>query len=572
MRRVFQYLVDFQPLEWFEDPDFLGTWGMWAEMVLPLLGVCQYWRGLACPLYYQYAAGCYGSKSYGRIRQACGKAHIDSIGSAHLRGMVKHVYLCLYLHHLLEDGLQGVLDRCLGDAAFPSAQQLVIVLEEEGGGVGQQQAIDDALPAGAMPHIISACERLRAAFPGVVAAQVVGTRRTTQSAAITMVAREMLRGRAVLSVGHLSYEDLIAPQLCTGGLTWIKIDHIHLCVHGVALIRRSAPSLQTVILTKARANSVKSIMRDEAGALLVYPRVVELRLQLECWDAGEDFELPDYAPFPALVRISAAPRDPHIGSLAIRGNGSSLVQLRLFLSGRTVTRMHAAGALDGSGALPALRHIELYRPAWPAGSGGNEDEDGPSSLSRASFERFVWWALTTGHGCSRIVLCGWRMELRLGRGGLAQLVSQLGSGIRRLDLPVACTVADALWLVGRLPHLDGLGIALDGCAAAGDSAPVAEYVRTAVVVRQSWLRALAVPIAAVAGVQRQRDIALACALAELVPSVRVLEPRAAHSDAAGHPLNPVAVERDIAAALGSAAEMCRAGLAVEPRSPDPPWL
>ncbi|KAJ2763799.1 hypothetical protein IWQ57_005435, partial [Coemansia nantahalensis] len=138
MRRVFRHLVDFPSFEWFEDLGRLGTWGSWVVILQPLLSVCRYWRGLACPLYYQYAAGCYGNKGYRSVRRARLKARIDEVVAPHLRAMVRHVYLNFSIDSLLGEGSQRTLDRALGDAVFPGAQQLVIEVDEEMGAVDEE--------------------------------------------------------------------------------------------------------------------------------------------------------------------------------------------------------------------------------------------------------------------------------------------------------------------------------------------------------------------------------------------------------------------------------------------------
>ncbi|KAJ2806352.1 hypothetical protein H4R21_000904 [Coemansia helicoidea] len=554
----------------------------------PLLSVCRYWRGLACPLYYQYAAGCYGNKGYRSVRRARLKPRIDEVVAPHLRAMVRHVYLNFSIDSLLGEGSQRTLDRALGDAVFPGAQQLVIEVDEEMGAVDQEliaaaeaatadgvprQAAEAIIPEGIESRIIGACARLRAAFPGVVAAHVKETRWLSRRGAMSNFTHRMLQGRTVLMYHPERLVDIAVPQCVEGGLTWISVFRFHLMPSGAALIRRCAATLQTIILSRVTSDAVLEILRDNAGALLVYPRLRELRLAL--WDPATAVELPgadqpDHVSFPALERLEAMPRDPHFGELMFRGNRESLVQIRLYLTGRAVTRLHEAGVLDSVNARPALRQIDLYRPALDPG--GTKGGDLSSDLSRAVFEQLVWWALTTAPNCSRIELRGWRRLLRPGIGGLELLVARLRGGVRHLDLPVVCTVADVLGLVRRFPHLNYLGVALDGCAVAGDSGPTAEYVGTAAAAQHSRLRRLAVPISGAAGALQGRHIALVCALVELVPSIRALEPRPAHDDAAARAPDLVALGQDIAAALGSAVEAVRTGVEVKPRTAPPPWV
>ncbi|KAJ2802090.1 hypothetical protein H4R21_002552 [Coemansia helicoidea] len=323
-------------------------------------------------------------------------------------------------------------------------------------------------------------------------------------------------------------------------------------------------TLQTIIVTRAPGSVAKDILYDDTGALLVYPKLRELRLDVggdRKRKSEADFERPDYVPFPVLAQVSVGPGDPHISKLLLRGNRESLVHIRLCLSGRTVTRLHNAGVLDGDEAWPALRHIELYRPAL--GMESDQYGDGRGSLSRVMFGQLVRWVLTTARDCPRIVLRGWRMELHLGAGELEPLVARLGSTVRHLDLPVVCTVADALGLVKRLPNLDYLGIALDGCMMSGDDIPADEYVRTAVAAQQSRLRTLAVQVDNEAGVLQQRQIALACALAKMTPSAQTLESRCAFRE--------VGSSAPVLEALSHAAEAVRAGLAVKPYTAYPQW-
>ncbi|KAJ2774869.1 hypothetical protein IWQ57_000630 [Coemansia nantahalensis] len=358
--------------------------------------------------------------------------------------------------------------------------------------------------------------------------------------AVRKFAGGMLQGRTALSVCEFTCGGYLVPQHGEGALTWIEMEAFRFCESGVLVIRRSAASLRTIILTDARPKDIQGLLRDDTGTPLVYPRLRELRLHIDNQRTGRatDFEWSDFVPFPALVRVTMAPDDSHIGGLLLRGNGASLVHVRLTLSGRTVTRLHEAGVLDGGEARPALRYIKLYRPEWIMG--GNTDENGPDRLSPAVFEQFVRWVLIVARDCSLIEMRAWRLRLQSGSGGLGPLMAQLGDTVRHLDLPVTCTVADALEIVKRLPNLDYLRIALDGCTASGDDMPADEYVRTAVAARQCRLRVLAVAIDGAANAVRQRDIDLMSALVELVPSVQVLEPRAVGRNVVGGTLNMTA--------------------------------
>ncbi|KAJ2802438.1 hypothetical protein H4R21_002420 [Coemansia helicoidea] len=356
----------------------------------------------------------------------------------------------------------------------------------------------------------------------------------------------MTEGRTVVSLCPGSSHDVYTPQQCGTGLTWIKIDRNQFGQTWMTSISRSAATLQTIIVTRGDTGDIDAILRDESGGPLVYPQLRELQMELRegrVRRTSRYFERADYTPFPALERVSVTPMDLQIDDLLIRGNGASLVQIRLYLSGGTVTRLHRAGLLDDGEVRPALRCIELYGQFWGRAddwsddsdlSGDNEsasdrEDDGRDTLSQAVFERFVWWVLMTARDCSRIVLRGWRMQMWLDSGGLEPLVAGLSSAVRHLELPVSCTAADALWLLRRLPNLDYLGIALDGCTAPGDDRSADEYVRMAEVARQSRLRTLSVPIVTAAGELQQRHFELVRALTELIPSVQALVFREAYS-------------------------------------------
>ncbi|KAJ2780001.1 hypothetical protein H4R18_003701 [Coemansia javaensis] len=575
VERVFRHLIDFRVLEWFEDPDYLGTWGLWAEMVVPLLGVCRYWRSMACPLYYQYAAGCYGAKHCSKIRQACKRARVDEITTAYHRSLVRHVYLCFGLEDLLRDGLQGVLDRRLGGAVFPLAQQLFVVVDETGAGaVGPGGVRPEALR-----RIDQACGRLRAMFPGAVAVEVGGTSRAALRPEIVALSRGMLRGRPVVAAGHRSYTDFVAPALGAGGLTWIKVDQVHMCAHALELVRRSAATLQTVIFVMARPDFARRLARTRDGAPLAYPRLRELRLGLldaRPEPAALEPELPESAPFPALARVSAVPRDSGLGALVLRGGSSAaLAQVRLFLSGRSVTEMRAAGLLDRAD-FPALRHIELHRTAYH--SSAEAAENGPGSMSAEALADLVCWALAAGRRCSRIVMCGWRMRIRLrldppgGRG--AQVLGALlraSGALQRLELPVALALGDALRLIGALPHLGRLGVSLadddDDCGGGRQQ----RQQQPAAAAPATRLRRLAVPVGCTPA-EQQRDMGRAWALAALVPSVQALEPRVEYGDVPLRDLDPAAIALGLPESLGPAPRTIGRRVAVEPRSAEPPWL
>ncbi|KAJ2802437.1 hypothetical protein H4R21_002419 [Coemansia helicoidea] len=390
----------------------------------------------------------------------------------------------------------------------------------------------------------------------------------------------MVEGRTVVSLCPGSCHGVYAPEQWGTGLTWIKIDRNRFGQTWMWSICHSAATLQTSIVTTGDTSDFGAILPSRTDGPLVYPRLRELRMELRGgWarQLSKEFERADYTPFPALERVSVTPMDLQIDDLLIRGNGASLVQVRLYLSGGTVTRLHRAGLLDVGEVRPALRRIELYGQFWGSDdddddenywSGGNEgysdrEDDGRDTLSQAVFEQFVRWVLATARDCPRIVLRGWRMQMRLGSGGLEPLVTQLGGAVRHLDLPVKCTVADALWLVKQLPNLDYLGIALDGFTVPGDDRPADEYVRTAVAAQQSQLRTLAAPISPMAGPLQQRHIALMRDLAELVPSMQTLKLREAHYD--------VGRRRPNTAALLKAAKAVRADLTVRLCRDCPLW-
>ncbi|KAJ2767514.1 hypothetical protein IWQ57_003920 [Coemansia nantahalensis] len=554
MRRVFQYLVDIPAFEWFEDPGLLDTWSRLAKQLLRLLRVCRYWRELACPLYYQYAAGCIRPEGYRFVAGVRNKARIHEIAAPH-RATVRYVYLYFSIEGLLGKKSQDLLDGILGDAVFPDAQQLIIEVDKDKGpldeqtiarvkglmkaGLSQKDA-EAKLPDDINSRISYTCARLREAFPNVVATQVLGTIKFYRKEAMAQFTHRMVEGRTVVSLCPGSCHGVYAPEQWGTGLTWIKIDRNRFGQTWMWSICHSAATLQTIIVTT-------------------------------------EFERAGYTPFPVLERVSVTPMDLQIDDLLLRGNRASLVQVRLYLSGGTVTRLHRAGLLDHGKVRPVLRRIELYGQFWGSDdvrsddsdwSGGNEsvsdwEDDGRDTLSQAVFEQFVRWVLMTARNCSRIVLRGWRIQMQLGSGGLEPLVTRLGGAVRHLDLPVKCTVADALWLVKQLPSLDYLGIALDGFTKPGDRMPVARYVRTAVAAQQSRLRTLAVPISPMAGALQKRHIALMRGLAELVPGMRTLKLREAHYD--------VERRRPNTAALLDAAKAVRADLAVRLCNDYPLW-
>ncbi|KAJ2800007.1 hypothetical protein H4R21_003341 [Coemansia helicoidea] len=594
MRRVFRYLVDIPAFEWFEDPGLLDTWSRLAKQLLRLLRVCRYWRELACPLYYQYAAGCIRPEGYRFVAGVRNKARIHEIAAPH-RATVRYVYLYFSIEGLLGKKSQDLLDGILGDAVFPDAQQLIIEVDKDKGpldeqtiarvkglmkaGLSQKDA-EAKLPDDIDSRISYTCARLREAFPNVVATQVLGTIKFYRKEAMAQFTHRMVEGRTVVSLCPGSCHGVYAPEQWGTGLTWIKIDRNRFGQTWMWSIRFSAATLQTIIVTRGDTCDIEFILPDATNGPLVYPRLRELRIELRGgWvrQGSREFERAGYTPFPVLERVSVTPMDLQIDDLLLRGNRASLVQVRLYLSGGTVTRLHRAGLLDHGKVRPALRRIELYGQFWGSDdvrsddsdwSGGNEsvsdwEDDGRDTLSQAVFEQFVRWVLMTARDCSRIVLRGWRMQMRLGSGGLEPLVTRLGGAVRHLDLPVMCTVADALWLVKQLPSLDYLGIALDGFRKPGDRMPVARYVRTAVAAQQSRLRTLAVPISPMAGALQKRHIALMRGLAELVPGMRTLKLREAHDD--------VERRRPNTAALLDAAKAVRADLAVRLCNDYPLW-
>ncbi|KAJ2764223.1 hypothetical protein IWQ57_005248, partial [Coemansia nantahalensis] len=113
MQHVLRYLVDIPAFEWFEDPGLLDSWGCLAKKLVRLLSVCRYWRQLACPLYYQYAAGCCRVGAYRPIKPARRKARINEIAAPHLRDMVRYVYMDFDIDSLLGERSQTILDGAL---------------------------------------------------------------------------------------------------------------------------------------------------------------------------------------------------------------------------------------------------------------------------------------------------------------------------------------------------------------------------------------------------------------------------------------------------------------------------
>ncbi|KAJ2842143.1 hypothetical protein IWW36_006016, partial [Coemansia brasiliensis] len=270
LQQIFQQVIDFRSLEYFEDPDFLGTWGQWAEEVLPLLGVCRYWRAISCPMYYQYAAICYINRPYNTIRPACRKARLNQIICPRLQQMVKHVYMHVYLSEVLANGLERLFDDI--DARFSNVAQLMVVLDESESGSTivhkqvpelanvQKRTVDLGLSSDAVCKINWTCYKLQQMFPHTVAVNVAGTSRSSTAMTIVKLCCEMVQNKQAVWMEPRSYMDLAAAMVNISQLQWIKVDSAHRCMEAVELVRRNHKTLTKIIFTNTWAYFASKIL------------------------------------------------------------------------------------------------------------------------------------------------------------------------------------------------------------------------------------------------------------------------------------------------------------------------
>ncbi|KAJ2482211.1 hypothetical protein IWW56_001232 [Coemansia sp. RSA 2131] len=585
LQRVFWHIIDFRSLEYFEDPDYLGTWGVWADLILPLLAVNRYWRALSCPQYYQYAAGCFVDKPYNTIRPACKKARIASINHTHLRAMVRHVYLRVYLDDLLRNGLQRATSAI--DGQFDNVAQLTVVVDETSpssingcespvnddvGADVPRRPIDHTLTSDTVRRINRASVRLRQMFPNARAIQVTGTSRTSHSMAITKLCCELLQTARALTIAPYSYEDSVAPMLA-GDLVWVRVDLVQRCSYAIELVRRNVHSLQMIAFTNTRASFVPEILRSNDSAndtWLVYKELRELRLGLRTARTS-DFEDMSvmYTAFPQLVRVAITPCDPQISAQLFGMHMDTLTSIRMFLDASTVAQLCHSGALDAC-EFPVLRILELHRPVFV--SADDARRNGSTSMSRTDFVHFVCWVLRVGRVCTSIVMSGWRMHVDLDNvPEVRGLLTRVHLFVRRLELPVVCTVDQALSLARRFVHLSRFGVVLT--AHPDDSASEITHLPYIRNLREFSMGVSCLPE------RQQLDIELACVFASKVPLLQRLVYHVEYADAHAQGLDAGVFELDLADSiidkLHSERFKCFPHLDcidVQCRGPDPHWL
>ncbi|KAJ2728414.1 hypothetical protein H4S00_000986 [Coemansia sp. D1744] len=585
LQRVFWHIIDFRSLEYFEDPDYLGTWGVWADLVLPLLAVNRYWRALSCPQYYQYAAGCFVDKPYNTFRPACKKARIASINHPHLRAMVRHVYLRVYLDDLLRNGLQHATSAI--DGRFDNVAQLTVVVDETSpsnigrcespvdddvGAAVPRRPIDQRLTSDDVRRINRASVRLRQMFPNARAIQVTGTSRTTHSMAIAKLCCELLQTARALTIAPVSYENSVA-LMQAGDLVWVRVDLVDLCSCSYELVRRNAHSLQMIAFTNTPASVVPKILlgNDSTnGKWLVYKELRELRLGLRV-ARTRDFEDVSvmYTAFPQLVRVAITPCDPQISSQLFGARMNTLTSIRMFLDASTVAQLCHTGALDAC-EFPVLRVIELHRPMFV--SADDARRNGPTSMSRMDFVHFVCWVLRVGRLCTSIVMSGWRMHVDLDNvPEVRGLLNCVHLSVRRLELPVVCTVDQALSLARRFVYLSRFGVVLtahpDGSASEVTHLP---DIRN--------LREFSMGVSCLPE-RQQLDIELACELASKVPLLQRLVYHVEYADVHAQGLDTGVFELDLADSIIDVLHTERFksfphldSIDVQCRGPDPHWL
>ncbi|KAJ2502158.1 hypothetical protein GGH96_001327 [Coemansia sp. RSA 1972] len=581
LQKVFWHIIDFRSLEYFEDPDYLGTWGAWADLILPLLAVNRHWRALSCTQYYQYAAGCFVDQPYNAFRPACKKARIASINYPHLRAMVRHVYLRVYLDDLLRNGLRHV--TCVIDGQFDNVAQLTVVVDETSpsninrcespvndvGADVPRRPNDHRLTSDSVRRINRASVHLRHMFPNARAIQVTGTSRSTYSMAIAKLCCELLQTAQALTLAPRSYENTTA-LMTARDLVWVRVDVLDLCSDSYELVRRNAHSLQTIAFTNTPAVVVPKILRDNdstGGKWLVYKELRELRLGLRV-ERTRDFEDASvmYTAFPQLVRVAITPCDPQISSQLFGTRMDSLTSIRMFLDASTVAQLCHSGTLDAC-KLPVLRILELHRPAIVS---ANAHRNG--RMSRTDFVHFVCWVLRVGRLSTSIVMSGWRMCVDLDDvPEICGLLSRVHLYVRRLELPVVCTIDQALSMARRFVYLSRFGVVLT--AHPDDLASEITQLPDIRNLREFSMGVSCLPE------RQQLDIELACELASKVPLLQRLVYHVEYADVHAQGLDTGAFELDLADTIIDVLHTERFKsfphldcIDVQCRGPDPHWL
>ncbi|KAJ2448323.1 hypothetical protein EV183_005501 [Coemansia sp. RSA 2336] len=572
LQRIFEQVIDFRSLEYFEDPDFLGTWGQWAEEVLPLLAVCRHWRAISCPMYYRYAAICYTNRPYNTIRPACRKARLDQITSLRLQQMIKHVYMQVYLTDVLANGLDQLFEQVR--ASFPNVTQLMMVLDESAGSKvvckqvpelasRQRRTVDVGLSSDTIRKINWTCHKLHEMFPRVEAVNVAGTSRSSEAMAIVKMCCEMVQDKRAVWMEPRSYMDMAAAMVSISELRWIKVDSAHRCMEAIELVRRNHKTLTSIIFTNTLAHYPKNILHGKDW--LVYPQLRKLRLGLKR-NEQVDWEALSYAAFPRLQLVVSTPEDSRLYITLFQSSMSELTCMRLFLSGKSVRKLCRLGVLD-SCEFPALRHLHLYRTVY--NSEGEALDNGPPSMDGRDLLRLVSWALRVGCSCTSIVLSGWRIRLDwAAHGEIAGLLGLIHDDLRWLELPCLCTIPEAQQIASRFPYLTRFGILL-----ARSSTLTPEPTPGT-----GNLKELCVAISCAAG-ERSSDIEQACLLASRLPSLRRLVYHADYGDMPLQLLNTNVFELDLANDISTVLEGERfreiphlESLEIQCRGPDPHWL
>ncbi|KAJ2632388.1 hypothetical protein H4R22_001289 [Coemansia sp. RSA 1290] len=572
LQQIFQQVIDFRSLEYFEDPDFLGTWGQWAEEVLPLLAVCRYWRAISSPMYYQYAAICYINRPYNTIRPACRKARLNQITSFHLQQMVKHVYMQVYLSEVLANGLEQLFQDV--SVSFNNVTQLTMVLDESEGSNAvckqvpelaykQRRTVDLGLSSDAVCKINWTCHKLQQMFPHTVAVNVTGTSRSSIAMTIVKICCEMVQNKQAVWMEPRSYMDMAAAMVNISALRWIKVDSAHRCMEAVELVRRNHKTLTNIIFTNTWAHFASKILHGKEW--LAYPQLRGLKLGLRRSEQVAH-EIMPYGAFPRLSLVVSTPEDPRMSSVLFQSM-NELTCMRLFLCGSSVRQLCRSGMLDAC-EFPALRHLHLYRPVYNSDS--EASDNGPQSMDSRDLLQLVSWALSVGRLCSSIVLSGWRIGLGWAAHAseISGLLSLIHGNLRWLELPCLCTIPEAQHIASRFPYLTKFGILL-----AQPSVFTPDQIS-----KTSNLKELCVAISCAID-ERSRDTEQACLLASQLPSLKKLVYHADYGDTPLQLLNTNVFELDLANDISAMLESERFrgiphldSLEIQCRGPDPHWL
>ncbi|KAJ2056264.1 hypothetical protein GGI17_006282 [Coemansia sp. S146] len=136
----------------------------------------------------------------------------------------------------------------------------------------------------------------------------------------------------------------------------------------IRLIRRSAPTLESLDIELPKTSVVPSIIQDADGTYISYPRLVSLNLRRWLVDTKVPTSVfKDAVPFPSLRRLAFLLQYPFGDDILFRGNAVTLEYLRMPLGVSTALMLPRHGVFTPQNH-PSLRHVSIWNDGLVPGA------------------------------------------------------------------------------------------------------------------------------------------------------------------------------------------------------------